>query len=94
MFFEGIIELLEKRNGRKFSEITTKNCKTCGKEVTIKELKEGHFGLLCRDCYNEYAREYVKCKDSVRKKAYAKRKNYNDMALCLSGEANKRKKVK
>ena len=90
VFFEGIIELLEKKNGRKFQEITTKHCKNCGKEVSIRELKDGHFGLLCRDCYNEYSREYAKCRDNVRKEVYKKRNSYVDM--CLSEPCKKTRK--
>lgn len=75
---EDIIGILEKRNGREFKEITVKHCKTCGAEVTIKELKEGHFGLLYRDCYNEYTRKYKQDRDIVRTKIYKKKCN----ALC------------
>lgn len=84
-FLEDIIEILEKKNGREFQEITTKNCKVCGKEVSIRELKEGHFGLLCRDCYNDYSRKYVQNRDSVRKRTYIKKKNYNDVSLHFRG---------
>ena len=74
-FFEEIISLLEKKNGRPFKEITVRNCKKCGTEVSIKETKEHKFGLLCRSCYAEYMREYAKKRTKIKQKG----KSYNDM---------------
>lgn len=85
-FFEEIISLLEKKNGRPFVEITTKHCKKCGAEISLQELKQMRSGLMCRPCYNKYTRDYAKDRDLAREKVYKKRKNYNDMHACVTGE--------